>query len=141
MMNIKGQHLIIYDEKEIHYITGDIYETDVDTNSIEYEDPLGGVKQIVEVSRTFTFTTGNSIDKDTIKLEETMMRRIAKYNKEKELQKIEEKIKEKEKQIKELDNKLQDKEKRWQRVKEYIANIYDLNLEEDNDDDDYYYFD
>jgi len=138
-MNIKGQHLIIYDEKEIHYITGDIYEMNVDTNCIEYEDPLGGVKQTVGVSKTFTFTTGNSIDEDTIKLDETMMRRIAKYNKEKELQKIEEQIKEKKEKIKELDNKLQDKEKRWQKVKEYIANIYDLDLEKDDDDD--YYFD
>lgn len=139
MMNIKGQHLIIYDEKEIHYITGDIYEMDVDTNCIEYEEPLGNVKQTVGVSRTFTFTTGNSIDKDTIKLDETMMKRIAKYNKEKELQKIEKEIALKKIQIKELDDNLKDKAKRWQKVKDYIANIYDLDLKEDDEDD--YYFD
>ncbi len=32
--------------------------------------------------------------------------------------------------IKELDDKLKDKEKRWEKVKQYIANIYDLDLEE-----------
>ena len=35
--------------------------------------------------------------------------------------------------LKELDDKLKDKEKRWEKVKQYIANIYDLDLEEDYD--------
>ncbi len=111
----------------------------IDKHIINYENPINRTLESYPTNRTFTFTTANNFDEDTIKLDETMMKRIAKYNKEKELQKIEQQIKEKEKQIKELDDKLQDKEKRWQKVKEYIANIYDLNLEDDEDDD--YYFD
>ena len=136
------KHIIIYDEQEIHYITGDIIEFNVDNNFINYENHIDGRVESYPTNRTFTFTTANNFDEDTIKLDETMMKRIAKYNKEKELQKIEEKIKEKKEKIKELDNKLLDKEKRWQKVKEFIANIYDLDLEDDEDDyDDDYYFD
>lgn len=135
------KHIIIYDEQEIHYITGDIIEFNIDNNFINYENYIDGRIESYPTNRTFTFTTANNFDEDTIKLDETMMKRIAKYNKEKELQRIEEQIKEKEEQIKELDNKLQDKEKRWQKVKEYIANIYDLDLESDDEEDDDYYFD
>ena len=68
------------------------------------------------------------------------MRRILKYNKEVEIEKLNKEIENKREQIKELDDKLKDKEKRWDKVKQYIANIYDLDLEEDydEDEDDYY---
>lgn len=138
MFMFAGQHVIIYNDEDIHYITGDVLVEHIEP-VIEESHYLGDSIQQKPINRTFTFTIENSFETDTIKLDETMMKRIAKYNKEKELQKIEEQIKEKEKQIKELDNKLQDKEKRWQKVKDYIANIYDLDLEEDDDDD--YYFD
>ena len=49
------------------------------------------------------------------------------------LEKLNKEIKNKKEQIKELDDKLTDKEKRWDKVKQYIANIYDLDLEEDDD--------
>lgn len=132
------KHLIIYDEQEIHYIETDLMEINIDNNFREYDGPNGFKKNFV-TSRTFTFATANNFDEDTIKLDETMMKRIAKYNKEKELQKIQKEIKEKEKQIKELDDKLQDKEKRWKKVKDYIANIYELDLEEDDEDNEYDY--
>lgn len=131
------KHIIIYDEQEIHYIEADLMEINIDNNSITYENPRNGIIEQYPTNRTFTFTTANGFDEDTIKLDDTLMKRIAKYNKEKELQKIQKEIEEKEKQIKELDDKLQDKEKRWKKVQEYIANIYNLDLEED-DEEDYY---
>ena len=140
-MGLRNKHIIIYDEEDIHYIEADIIEFDSHCDVIEYQDPINGETIKFPSDTTFTFTTTNSFDEDTIKLDETMMKRIAKYNKEKELQKIKEQIKEKEEQIKEIDNKLQDKEKRWQKVKEYIANIYDLDLESDDEEDYDYYFD
>ena len=63
------------------------------------------------------------------------MKRILKYNKEVEIDELNKEIENKKKQIKELDDKLKDKEKRWEKVKQYIANIYDLDLEEDYDED------
>lgn len=133
--------IIIYDDNFIQYFKGNIQDL-----SFMQDEPIESTslwdndrKFLPGIFKHFEIITNNSECDDYIKLDETMMKRIAKYNKEKELQKIEDEIKEKEKQIKELDNKLQDKEKRWQKVKDYIANIYDLDLEED--DEDYYDYD
>jgi len=74
---------------------------------------------------------------DNIMLDDTTMKRIAKFNKTQECKRLDKEIKEKEERIKELDDLLQDKEKRWNKVKEYIKNIYEINLDEE-DSDDYY---
>ena len=74
---------------------------------------------------------------DNIMLDDTTMKRIAKFNKTQECKRLDKEIKEKENRIKELDDLLQDKEKRWNKVKEYIKNIYEINLDEE-DSDDYY---
>ena len=74
---------------------------------------------------------------DNIMLDDTTMKRIAKFNKIQECKRLDKEIKEKEDRIKELDDLLQDKEKRWNKVKEYIKNIYEINLDEE-DSDDYY---
>ena len=66
------------------------------------------------------------------------MKRIAKFNKEIEIKKLDETIKNKQEKIKELDNLLQDKEKRWNKVKDYIKNIYNISLEDDYDDEEYW---
>ena len=63
------------------------------------------------------------------------MRRIAKYNKEKECQQLDEKIKEKKAKIKELDDILTDRVGRVEKLKEFIAKIYDIDLYDDEDDD------
>lgn len=75
---------------------------------------------------------------ETIKLDDTLMKRIAKFNKEVEIKKLDEIIKNKQEKIKELDDLLQDKEKRWKKVKDYIANIYNIDLEDDYDDEEYW---
>lgn len=75
---------------------------------------------------------------ETIKLDDTLMKRIAKFNKEVEIKKLDETIKNKQEKIKELDDLLQDKEKRWKKVKDYIANIYNIDLEDDYDDEEYW---
>lgn len=75
---------------------------------------------------------------ETIKLDDTLMKRIAKFNKEVEIKKLDETIKNKQEKIKELDNLLQDKEKRWNKVKDYIKNIYNISLEDDYDDEEYW---
>lgn len=74
---------------------------------------------------------------DNIMLDDTTMKRIAKFNKTQECKRLDKEIKEKEARIKELDDLLKDKEKRWDKVKEYIKNIYEINSDEE-DSDDYY---
>ncbi len=133
-----NQHIIIYNDREIHYIEADLKQICVETN-LETYVRRGGISSHIPLSTTYTLTTIDGFDNDKIQLDPTLMKRIAKYNKTRELQQIEKQIKEKQEQIKELDELLQDKQKRWKKVKDYIANIYELDLDEDNEDDyDYY---
>lgn len=136
-MNEVGCKLIIYDDKNISYITGNIYKINVEPHYLEYDNG-GAFKQYFETSKTYSVTTNNSINNETIKLDDTLMKRIAKFNKEVEIKKLDETIKNKQEKIKELDDLLQDKEKRWKKVKDYIANIYNIDLEDDYDDEEYW---
>ena len=138
-MNEIGCKLIIYDDKNISYITGNIYEINVEPHYIEYSPNSWDInKQYFETSKTYSVTTNNPINNETIKLDDTLMKRIAKFNKEVEIKKLDEIIKNKQEKIKELDDLLQDKEKRWNKVKEYIKNIYNISLEDDYDDEEYW---
>jgi len=138
-MNEVGCKLIIYDDKNISYITGDIYEINVEPHYIEYSPHSWDInKQYFETSKTYSVTTNNPVNNETIKLDDTLMKRIAKFNKEIEIKKLDETIKNKQEKIKELDNLLQDKEKRWNKVKDYIKNIYNISLEDDYDDEEYW---
>lgn len=71
---------------------------------------------------------------DNIMLDETTMKRIAKYNKEVEVIRLDNAIKEKKNKIKELDDILQDKEGRVKKLKDFVAKIYDIDLDEDDED-------
>lgn len=133
-MNEVGCKLIIYDDKNISYITGNIYEINVEPHYIEYDNG-SAFRQYFETSKTYSVTTNNPVNNETIKLDETLMKRIAKFNKEIEIKKLDETIKNKQEKIKELDDLLQDKEKRWNKVKDYIKNIYNISLEDDYDDE------
>lgn len=55
----------------------------------------------------------------------------------KECKRLDKEIEEKENRIKELDDLLQDKEKRWNKVKQYIKQVYEIENIDDLDDDDY----
>lgn len=138
-MNEVGCKLIIYDDKNISYITGNIYEINVEPHYIEYSPNSWDInKQYFETSKTYSVTTNNPINDETIKLDETLMKRIAKFNKEIEIKKLDETIKNKQEKIKELDDLIQDKEKRWKKVKDYIADIYNIDLKDDYDDEEYW---
>lgn len=138
-MNEVGHKLIIYNDKNISYITGDIYEINIEPHYIEYSTNSWDInKQYFETSKTYSVTTNNPVNNETIKLDDTLMKRIAKFNKEVEIKKLDETIKNKQEKIKELDNLLQDKEKRWNKVKDYIKNIYNISLEDDYDNEEYW---
>lgn len=119
--------VIVYDDKNIRYLTGRM-------GDFRYEPIYVNGKIIpITVRQSFDITDINRTD--TIQLDETLMKRIAKYNKEKECQQLEEKIKEKKAKIKELDDILTDRVGRVERLKEFIAKIYDIDLYDDEDDD------
>lgn len=117
--------VIVYDDENIKYLTG--YMGDYSYEPIFVNDEITPIK----VRQSFDITDINKTD--TIQLDETLMRRIAKYNKEKECQQLDEKIKEKKAKIKELDDILTDRVGRVEKLKEFIAKIYDIDLYDDCD--------
>lgn len=74
---------------------------------------------------------------ETIKLDDTMMKRIAKYNTEIKLRKVEEKIKSQERKLKKIEEKIEDREQRWKKIQDFVSDIYELPLEDEDDDYNY----
>lgn len=133
-------NVIIYNDEFINYRHAIPVSIDSVPRFIEYGSDTFGSRQRDVVSNTITMETGVYEELENIQLDPTLMKRIAVFNKEQECKRLDKEIEEKKEQIKELDNLLKDKEKRWQKVKEYIANIYGLDIDndyEDYDDEDY----
>ena len=126
-------NVIIYNDKDMIYREGFLSSFESNTN-ISEERWLDGSNSTFIHGYTDTIICQHNGEKQSIELDPTTMQRILKYNKEVEIEKLNKEIKNKKEQIKELDDKLKDKEKRWEKVKQYIANIYDLDLEEEDDD-------
>ena len=124
--------VLIYNDNNISYIEGFLLNLEANSN-VETVRDIDGMNRATISSTNYNLLVSYPEQKDYIELDPTTMKRIAKYNKEVEIEKLNEEIKIKEKEIKELDNKLQDKEKRWEKVKKYIANIYDIDIKEDED--------
>ena len=97
-------------------------------------------KFIQPPTQLFRCTISNYEELENIKLDDTTMRRIAKFNKEIDIQKLDKKIKEKKEKIKELDDILHDREGRINKLKKFVAELYDIDLS-DEDDEDYDYYD
>lgn len=124
--------VLIYNDNNISYIEGFLLNLEANPN-VETGRYIDEMNRTTISSINYNLLVSYPEQKDYIELDPTTMKRIAKYNKEVEIEKLNEEIKIKEKEIKELDNKLQDKEKRWEKVKKYIANIYDIDIKEDED--------
>lgn len=122
-------YLIYYDGVLASFDKENIWDSGYFVSGEHYQYLLG---------TNIRFTVSNLEQHETIKLDDTLMKRIAKFNKEVEIKKLDETIKNKQEKIKELDDLLQDKEKRWKKVKDYIANIYNIDLEDDYDDEKYW---
>lgn len=130
------KNILIYDDEQIYYFNGRIANIEITPRYMEFQDMDGSCTTFPMGADIMI--AGASLDEhETIKLDETLMKRIAKFNKEQECLQLDEKIKDKKKKIKELDDLLKDKEKRWDKVKEYIANIYEIDPDDCGDDYDY----
>lgn len=129
-------NVLFYDRERINYRHAVIVATDCDTQTYQYMGEHGYM-ETVPVGQVIHMQTDCYEELNNIELDPTTMKRIAIYNKQQECKRLDKEIKEKQEKIKELDDLLQDKEKRWNKVKEYIKNIYEINLDEE-DSDDYY---
>lgn len=131
-------NILIYNDKDIKYYKGVPMSFDICTNYGEYQEITGDCKTMIPFGSTLTANISNFEELDSIMLDETTMKRIAKYNKEVEVKRLDNTIKERQDKIKELDGILQDKEGRVKKLKKFVANIYDIKLDEDDEDYDYY---
>ena len=128
----KPMNILIYDDKDIKYYDGVITSIDME-GDMDIGHYITGEPYAYTRSYNINITVSSLGEHDNIKLDDTMMKRIAKFNKEEECRRLDTLIEEKKEHIKELDNLLMDKEKRWNKVKEYIKNIYEINTDEDED--------
>lgn len=138
--HINNPKILIYDDETIQYIVGTVGNFGINNGEpIEITIPKDFERQYIPpMYNYFECEIRNCEQLDNIMLDETTMKRIAKYNKEVEVKRLDNTIKEKKDKIKELDDILQDKEGRVKKLKEFVANIYNINLDEDDEDYDYY---
>lgn len=125
--------IIIYNDEDIYYYQGSLISIDVDMNYLDYNS-LDGDYRRIEDGIIMTAKINNYKEGENIVLDDTTMKRIAKYNKTADLKRLDKIIAEKEEKIRELDALLTDKEKRWKKVKDFVSNIYDIDVNEDDDD-------
>ena len=123
----KAMNILIYDDKNIRYFNGKITSVEM------LPDVCNFMGETLTNGYYINIYTNDLEELDNIILDETTMKRIEKYNKQIECKRLDKEIKSKQQTIKELDNLLQDKEKRWQKVKEYIKNIYEIDADDDYD--------
>lgn len=126
----KPTNVLIYDDENIMYYEG-VYTYIETTANMDSGSYIDGSRYNYIMNHDIHLVSPNLESKENIKLDETTMKRIAKYNKEKECERLDDEIATKKEKIKELDNLLKDKEKRWNKVKEYIAKIYEIDLNDD----------
>lgn len=131
-------NILIYNDKDIVYYDGVTTYMEQSARVDNGRYFLDGSSYNYIMGYDVTFSVPNLEKKESIKLDETTMRRIAKYNKEADILKLEEEIKKKKEQIKELDAIISDKSKRVDKLKKFVANLYDIDID---DEDDYDYYD
>ena len=130
--------MLIYDKDNIVYYSGNPTRIDVENDIVKLDDPnIPFCKRTAIVGAIMTLQVPNIETLDNIVLDDTTMKRIAKFNKNQEIKRLDKTIKEKQEKIKELEDILCDREKRVDKLKEYIEKIYDINLDEDDEYEDY----
>ena len=140
-MKIDRPTILIYDSENMIYLAGFYGSLDISYETDDYTTLYDESIRVIDKT-IFTCEIDDTKRLDNIKLDPTTMERIAKFNKEQEIKRLDEEINKKKEKIKELDDILQDKDKRVRKLKEFVSNIYniDVNDYEDEDDyDDFYY--
>ncbi len=124
----------MYDDKDMQYIVGDY-------GSLEYEpqfmtvESLDGTRQSFPLNTIITLSVNDTDFVDNIKLDATLMKRIAVFNKEQECKRLDKEIHDKRQQVKEIEAVLEDRERRLNKLKEFIAHIYEIDVNDDDWDD------
>ena len=133
---INNPHILIYDKDNLIYYEGYCGYLGVAADTIMYhsiED--GSIQYLPPRDYDFSCCVMDAKRKNYVDLDDTLMKRIAKYNKEVEIQKLDKEIETKKKHIEELDNILNDRNKRVNMLRKYVANIWNINVNEEDEED------
>lgn len=136
---IPSTNILIYDDNNLVYYEGRCTSLTID-GSCEVYRSLDDNEEHSLPPRDYNLqcSIGSLTEHDVITLDDTLMKRIAKYNKEVEIQKLDEIIKEKQEYIDSLNEVLYDRNKRVSKLRDYISKIWEINVDDDYDED---YFD
>lgn len=131
--------ILIWDEDNLVYYEGNCGSIDLIPDIIEYRTLANdSVNKLQGRDTNFNCSIPNMEEKKNIDLDPTLMKRIAKYNKEVEITKLDNIIKEKAEYIKELNDMLNDRTKRVDKLRKYIAKIWHIDVSNEDDYDDEY---
>ena len=131
--------ILIWDDDNLVYYEGVCGSFNLIPDIIEYRTLANdSVNRLQGRDTDFNCSISNMQEKKNIDLDPTLMKRIAKYNKELDVAKLDELIKEKEEYIKELNDVLNDRTKRVDKLRKYIAKIWNIDVSNEDDyEDDY----
>lgn len=133
---ISSPKILIWDEDNLVYYEGNCGSFELIPDMIKYRTLDGNNINVLQGGDTnFSCSISNLEEKNNVDLDPTLMKRIAKYNKEVDITELDNIIKDKEKHIKALDDILNDRTKRVDKLTKYICNIWNIDIEEDDDDD------
>jgi predicted RNase H-like nuclease (RuvC/YqgF family) len=131
--NVIG-NILIYSEKDIQYFHGVLIGMRIQQGYIDYETLEGQRMKLPDRTCSMSAEIRSFAESENITLDDTTMKRIAKFNKEIDIEKLDKQIEEKKKKIDELDNILQDREGRIDKLKNFIKNIYEIDLYKSDED-------
>lgn len=131
--------ILIWDEDDLVYYEGNCGSFSLIPDIIEYRTLADdSVNRLQGRDTDFNCSISNMQKKKNIDLDPTLMKRIAKYNKELEVTELDEVIKEKEKYLEELNDVLNDRIRRVDKLRKYVANIWNIDISYEDDYDDEY---
>lgn len=131
--------ILIWDEDNLVYYEGNCGSFSLIPDIIEYRTLANdSVNRLQGRNTDFNCSISNTQEKKNIDLDPTLMKRIAKYNKELEVAELDEVIKEKEKYLEELNDVLNDRIKRVDKLRKYVANIWNIDISDEDDYDEEY---
>ena len=113
---MKKPRIIIYNGEDMNYITGDYASLEYEPQFMTVESMDGNVRHF-PLNSILTMGVNDIECLDSIKLDPTLMKRIAVFNKEQECKKLDKEIHDKRQKVKEIEAILEDRERRLNKLK------------------------
>lgn len=131
--------VIIYDDEVMGCFESQVINFKYDEIPIEITSLTDTYRQYIKGIPEYCIYGSGDIRR-MIELDPTTMKKIAKYNKEIEVENIQRRIKEKKEELKDLEDKIDDRVRRIKKLEELSDNVYSLDLDKDycEDEDDYW---